>query len=491
MNNSSPATALQFVVAGTVAGASVTVYADGVPIGSGTASGTSTTVTTNGTTSLADNGHVITAVQTEPGKSASPASPPLTINIDTVPPQPTITSVTPNPRTTSLAQMTISFSESVSGFDLSDLRLTRNGGANLLPGSQTVSSADGGVTWTLGNLTSLTSLGGNYELDVLTSGTPGIDTAGNAYTNTPSTTFTIDLSAPVVDLNGPASGTGYTVNWSNVGGVNVADPANATVSDSDSANLTQMSVAIVTPHAGDTLSANNSGFPSIHLSFGAGTLTMSGADSVADYQAVLRTVKYDNTNGGPGVGSVTVAVVASDGQLTGAEADATVNIVLGGPPPAIDLNGAASGTSFTATWNGSTPVKIADPTATIVDTASPNLNSLVVALSANHGGDLLAANNSAAPNIQLTFSAGTLTLSGSDTVANYQAVLRSVTYTNTGGGPGTDSLSINVTATDPLASSNTAVATVQIPPRRQVGQLAGQLVQQRPGANRKPHRGFP
>ena len=45
------------------------------------------------------------------------------------------------------------------GVDLGDLSLTRDVGANLLaPGQQTVSSADGGVTWTLAGLAGLTDL---------------------------------------------------------------------------------------------------------------------------------------------------------------------------------------------------------------------------------------------------------------------------------------------------------------------------------------------
>jgi hypothetical protein len=85
-NNSSPARALQIVVPGTVAGADVTIFADGAAIGSAVASGTTTTVTTNGSLALAEGARSITARQTEPGKPQSAASPTLTITIDTVAP---------------------------------------------------------------------------------------------------------------------------------------------------------------------------------------------------------------------------------------------------------------------------------------------------------------------------------------------------------------------------------------------------------------------
>jgi len=86
LDNSTVGAALQFAVTGTVAGATVTLYADGLPIGSAVAAGTSTTVTTTGTVDLLDGAHAITARQAEPGKSASPDSAPLAIAVDTVAP---------------------------------------------------------------------------------------------------------------------------------------------------------------------------------------------------------------------------------------------------------------------------------------------------------------------------------------------------------------------------------------------------------------------
>lgn len=82
-NNSSPAGKLQFQVSGTVAGATITLYADSTVIGSAVASGTVTTIVTDGATVLSDGSHSFTAVQTEPGKTASGSSPALAVRIDT------------------------------------------------------------------------------------------------------------------------------------------------------------------------------------------------------------------------------------------------------------------------------------------------------------------------------------------------------------------------------------------------------------------------
>ncbi|HEV2295739.1 MAG TPA: Ig-like domain-containing protein, partial [Tepidisphaeraceae bacterium] len=89
LDNSSAGKRLQFLVGNTVAGATVTVYADGIAIGAATAAAGTTTVTTNGTTDLLDGTRSITARQQEPDKAPSAASPALGVIIDTVAPVPT------------------------------------------------------------------------------------------------------------------------------------------------------------------------------------------------------------------------------------------------------------------------------------------------------------------------------------------------------------------------------------------------------------------
>ena len=87
LDNSSGASTLDFSVSGTVAGATVTLYADGTPIGSAVAAGTTTTVTTNGAKDLADGPNAITAKQTESGELESGDSAPLNVIVDTEAPQ--------------------------------------------------------------------------------------------------------------------------------------------------------------------------------------------------------------------------------------------------------------------------------------------------------------------------------------------------------------------------------------------------------------------
>ena len=444
-------------MSGTVPGATVTLDADGNPIGSAVASGTTTTIFTNGTSLLADGTHQFAAFQVEPGKLASAISPALGVVVDTTPPAAAIVAVTPNPRTSSVDQITIQFSEPISGLDLSDLDFSLNGGPNLLTGAQSVSS-NNGTTWTLSNLSPITSAaGGLYELDLNPIGTPIIDTAGNQDTTEVSTTFTIDLASPAVDLNGAADGINFAATWTNSGPASIADLANATVSDADSADLASLVVALSNPQTGDTLAANMSG-TSITASYSNGVLSLTGSDTAADYQQVLRTITYDNTNGGPGINPVVATFVASDGLLTSAAAASTITIDVA--PPAVDLNGAASGVNFATTWTNSGPVSIADPAnAALSDADSADLASLVVMLSNPQIGDTLAANTSGT-SITASFSGGVLSLTGVDTVADYQQVLRTITYDNTNGGPGINPVTISVVASDGLLASVAATTTI-------------------------------
>ncbi len=82
-DNSSIVNELKFSVAGVIAGAVVTIYADGTAIGSATAAGMTMIVSTNGTKKLADGNHLITARQTSGGMQSGD-SPALVVTIKTV-----------------------------------------------------------------------------------------------------------------------------------------------------------------------------------------------------------------------------------------------------------------------------------------------------------------------------------------------------------------------------------------------------------------------
>ncbi|MCY2993082.1 MAG: FG-GAP-like repeat-containing protein [Planctomycetota bacterium] len=123
-----------------------------------------------------------------------------------------IVDVSPDPRDTAVSAVDILFSVAVSGFDLADLQLTRDGSSNLLTAAQTLTTSDS-ITWTLGNLTGLTDTVGSYVLG-LTAANSGIrDAVGNALTTDASDAWTMDTTAlrPVITGTTPSFATSGTL----------------------------------------------------------------------------------------------------------------------------------------------------------------------------------------------------------------------------------------------------------------------------------------
>jgi chitodextrinase len=116
------------------------------------------------------------------------------------PPTVSIPQIAPNPRTTPIASIDISFSKIVSGFDLADLTLKRDNGANLLTGAQTLTTSNGGLTWTLGNLSGITTAVGAYVLTLTAAGSGIVDTQSLPLFNDGTTSWTVTAS-PTVSLN--------------------------------------------------------------------------------------------------------------------------------------------------------------------------------------------------------------------------------------------------------------------------------------------------
>jgi CSLREA domain-containing protein len=119
----------------------------------------------------------------------------------------TITAISPNPRNTAVSSIQIVFNKPVTGFDLTNLKLTRDGGAtNLLTVAQTLNSADN-ATWTLGNLAGITAAEGTYDL-TLTAASSGIqDSTATALASDATTSWGMDTTKPTVTVEQAAGQT--------------------------------------------------------------------------------------------------------------------------------------------------------------------------------------------------------------------------------------------------------------------------------------------
>src|SRR5690606_25838314 len=122
----------------------------------------------------------------------------------------------------------------------------------------------------------------------------------------------------------------------------------------------------------------------------------------------------------------------SDGSLYSSPAQATLNISPQNDPPTLDLNGPGSGTGFTATFvAGGSPVVIAGSNLDINDIDSETMQSAtVIIVNRQHGSREILDADTTGTAITKNFSAGSgvLFLTGVDTIANYEKVLKTVTY---------------------------------------------------------------
>ncbi len=286
--------------------------------------------------------------------------------------------------------------------------------------------------------------------------TATVDLGGGNYENT--SEFAANVAAgnpiPFIDLDADdSSGAGITnfvTSFTEDGGpVTLAD-SDATLTDLDSANLTSLTVTITNLQDGafELLAADTTG-TNITASYdsGTGVLTLSGTDTVANYEQVLRTVMYDNTSDSPTTTTRVIQFQANDGTYSGNVAttnltvtavnDAPVNTVPGAQTVAEDTSLAISGISVTDVDGNLSTVQLSVTNGTLNVTLS---GSATISAGANGSNTLTLSGSHADINATLTSLSyqGTLNYTGSDTL----------TITSTDGNSATDVDTVAITVTN-------------------------------------------
>ncbi|MEZ5652839.1 MAG: DUF4347 domain-containing protein [Burkholderiaceae bacterium] len=248
--------------------------------------------------------------------------------------------------------------------------------------------------------------------------------------------------------------------------VTEGDPATAVtaalvVSDLDD---TQLNAAIVTISVNyvsgeDVLAFTDTANITGSWNTVSGVLTLTGIDTVAAYQAALRSVTYQNTSNDPSAATRTVGFVVTDGSDFSLAASRDIAITPVGDPPMLAT---IEGPALAITEND--PASAITSTLTVADVDSPSLASATVAIAANYvsGEDVLAFTNTANITGSWNAATGVLTLSGADTPAAYQGALRSVTYQNTSDDPSAATRTVSFTVDDGGLPSNTVTRDVAV-----------------------------
>ena len=222
--------------------------------------------------------------------------------------------------------------------------------------------------------------------------------------------------------------TGTNLAYTEGDGAVAVDPG-LTLTDPEDDNITGAAIAITSGVAPtDELDFTSMlGISKQSYDAGTGLLLLTGEASAADYQAALRTVTYESTSENPsGTKPVSFEVSDTEGNLS---PGAVRSINLNGANDRPVVNTSAGNTN----WTRGQPAAAVDPSLTLQDADDTNLETGVAVIAVGlQAGDLLESD---APPGGVTGSynaaTGTLTFNGSATLAQYQALLRSVRFRST------------------------------------------------------------
>ena len=199
---------------------------------------------------------------------------------------------------------------------------------------------------------------------------------------------------------------------------------------------------------------------------GNGSASVSITGTAAQINAALAGLAYTgnlNFNGAD-----TLTVVTGDGTATDTDTIAiTVNPVNDAPALNLDADSSTTGgvDYLTAFTDGGPAVAIVDTDVLITDSDDIELTSATVTLTNPDTNDVLLFNGAPPAGIAASLYdpvTGILTLTGTASLAAYQAALQQITFANTGTNPSTETRIIDVVVNDGTVASNLAHAIVEV-----------------------------
>ena len=204
--------------------------------------------------------------------------------------------------------------------------------------------------------------------------------------------------------------------------------------------------------------------PTLTFSTGDGTAdaTMTFTGTVAEVNAVLDGLTYTPNAGYVGSDTLTITTddlgsTGSGGALSDSDTVAISVTVINDAPVV------TSGPEFRSYKEDDPPI-VVNPTLSVTDADSSLLTGATISITANYNGaqDVLAFTPQSGITGSWDAGTGTLTLSGSATVAQYEAALQSVTYENTSQAPTTSARTVEFVVSDGTSDSGPATKSVSI-----------------------------
>jgi len=190
-----------------------------------------------------------------------------------------------------------------------------------------------------------------------------------------------------------------------------------------------------------------------------GVLLLTGRDTKANYQTALRSVDYRNTTINPTVSTRTIEFEIYDWDDVSNTLSRNINVIDTDITPTLS-NMEVTDTTYV---EGDGAIEIT-ALLTLEDFDDTDMESATISIINNYflGEDFLDFVDSG--NITGSFASGTgiLTLSGTDTKANYQAALRAVTYENNSSDPVELDRTISFLVNDGDNNSNTVTRDITV-----------------------------
>lgn len=284
---------------------------------------------------------------------------------------------------------------------------------------------------------------------------------------------------PVIDLNGPfLPGRDTIVNYIEGRGT-LPVTENVTITDNDHNDLAQIMVRIINPldAPNEILSVNATVAEEVNITatFDPETaiLVLTGNSSLEDYQDVLQTLAYENTEANPGFPNTDqrmVEFVVFDGEDYSLPAELLVTFESVNDAPILDLNGDAEGRNFSTTFvEEGSPAVLTDPDVVLLDIDNSSLAYVRLAILNVLDGEneVLRVSSNLSEQLDLAFYSyqdGVLLIEGLGLVENFRAAVASVTYENLADEPNYETRLVSFTASDGLRESKTFYTAVKLTP---------------------------
>ena len=188
-----------------------------------------------------------------------------------------------------------------------------------------------------------------------------------------------------------------------------------------------------------------------------GMLTLSGTALLTDYQLALRSVTYDNLNPDPAVTPRTIEFYVSDGLAHSDTLSRNLSVTAINDAPLL-AGMEVAGLLYSA---GAGPIVLTD-SITVYDGDDVLIDSARVEITTNFipGEDVLAFSTLYGITGTWYSGIGLLVLTGSNSMAEYEIALRTVTYENIQANPQTSTRVISFTASDGQIYSSVVTRTI-------------------------------